>query len=123
MYVNNISIPLYSDIKFLVGEERQVICAHKCLLAARCEVFRAMFAVQKTEEQQAPLVLTDIKPRIFLALMEFIYTNCCNLSTECVVDIMASSIEYGLDGLTKVMEVNFPSCEDQVTLVAPFLFM
>lgn len=92
----------HSDIKFFVGEERQLICAHKCLLAARCEVFRAMFAVQKTEEQPAPLMLTDIKPRIFLAMLEFIYGNCCSLTPECVVDIMAASIEYGLDGLTKV---------------------
>lgn len=92
----------YSDIKFLIGEERQLICAHKCLLAARCEVFRAMFAVQKTEEQQVPLVLTDIKPKIFLAMLEFIYSNCCSLSSESVVDIMAASIEYGLDGLTKL---------------------
>lgn len=82
-----------------------MICAHKCLLAARCEVFRAMFAVQKDEEQSAPLVLTDIKPCTFLAVLEFIYGNCCSLATETVVDIMAASIEYGLDGLTKVRDV------------------
>lgn len=79
-----------------------MICAHKCLLAARCEVFRAMFAVQKEEEQPAPLVLTDIKPKTFLAVLEFIYGNCCNLTVDSVVDVMAASIEYGLDGLTKV---------------------
>lgn len=91
-----------SDIQFLVGEERQLFLSHKCLLAARCEVFRAMFAVQKDEEHAAPLVLTDIKPKIFHAIMEFIYGNCCNLANDSVVDIMAASIEYGLDGLTKV---------------------
>ena len=81
-----------------------MICAHKCLLAARCEVFRAMFAVQKEESQEppAPLVLTDIKPKIFLSMLEFIYSNCCSLTMETVVDVMAASIEYGLDGLTKV---------------------
>ena len=92
----------HSDIGFLVGEERQVICGHRCLLSARCEVFRAMFAVQKEEEHSAPLVLTDIKPKIFLAVLEYIYTNCCSLNTELVIDILAASIEYGLDGLTKV---------------------
>lgn len=64
-----------------------------------------MFAVQRTEEQPAPLVLTDIKPRIFLAMLEFIYGNCCSLTSESVVDIMAASIEYGLDGLTKVGDI------------------
>ena len=96
-----------SDIRFVVGEERQIIYAHKCQLAARCEVFRAMFAVQKDrgeagESPPAPLVLSDIKPTIFLAVLEFIYTNCSSLSTDIVIDVLAASIEYGLDGLTKV---------------------
>lgn len=90
----------------MVGEERKIIYAHKCQLAARCEVFKAMFAVQKEEAQlespPAPLVLSDIKPTIFLAVLEFIYTNCSSLSTEIVIDVLAASIEYGLDGLTKV---------------------
>lgn len=101
-----LSLSNYSDIRFMVGEERKIIYAHKCQLAARCEVFKAMFAVQKEEAQlespPAPLVLSDIKPTIFLAVLEFIYTNCSSLSTEIVIDVLAASIEYGLDGLTKV---------------------
>lgn len=79
-----------------------MVCAHKCLLGARCEVFRAMFAVQKAESHQAPLVLTDIKPKTFLAVLGFIYGNYCDFHVDTVVDIMAASIEYGLDGLTKL---------------------
>lgn len=81
-----------------------MIYAHKCFLAARCEVFRAMFAVQTKEEEDptTPLVLADINPNVFLAVLEFIYTNSCSLSTDQVVDILAASIEYGLDGLRKV---------------------
>ena len=94
-------VKLYSDIRFIVGEERQAIYAHKCLLAARCEVFKAMFAV-KEGESAAPLVLSDIRPPIFLAVLEFIYTNCASLSTDMVIDVLAASIEYGLEGLTKV---------------------
>ena len=93
----------------MVGEERKIIYAHKCQLAARCEVFKAMFAVQKEEAQlespPAPLVLSDIKPTIFLSVLEFIYTNCSSLSTEIVIDVLAASIEYGLDGLTKVNDL------------------
>ncbi len=95
---------IFSDIRFIVGEERQVIYAHKCLLAARCEVFKAMFAV-KEGESAAPLVLSDIRPQIFLAVLEFIYTNCSSLSTDMVIDALAASIEYGLEGLTKVSRV------------------
>ena len=90
-----------------------------------------MFATSEKEESQSPLVLADIKPTIFLALLEFIYTNCCSLSTDIVsaaqwldstvswrfnaacmyrathpqvIDVLAASIEYGMDGLTKVRE-------------------
>lgn len=91
----------YSDIRFIVGEERQAIYAHKCQLAARCEVFKAMFAV-KEGETVAPLILSDIRPPIFLAVLEYIYTNCVSLSTDMVIDVLAASIEYGLEGLTKL---------------------
>ena len=86
----------------MVGEERQVIHAHRCFLAARCEVFRAMFAIDKKEESASQFILTDLRPKTFLSLLEYIYTNCCTISSETVIDIMSSSIEYGLDGLTRV---------------------
>ncbi len=46
-----------------------------------------MFAVPQSEDcpsPQSPLVLSDIKPAIFLAILEFIYTNCSSLSTDMV---------------------------------------
>jgi len=43
-----------------------------------------MFAVPQGEEAPTPLVLSDIKPSIFLAVLEFIYTNCSSLSTDMV---------------------------------------
>jgi hypothetical protein len=65
-----------------------------------------MFATSEqavTEESEPdPLVLSEVQPNIFLALLEFIYTNCCSLSTDMVIDVLAASIEYGLDGLTKL---------------------
>ncbi|XP_065906033.1 BTB/POZ domain-containing protein 19-like [Dysidea avara] len=92
----------FSDVQFVIGEERQSIHAHKCILAARCEVFRAMFSTPTTPDDNAPLILSDIKPVVFMAVLEFIYTNSCNLSSDLVIEVLASAIEYGLDGLRKV---------------------
>ena len=51
----------------------------------RCEVFRAMFATSELETEGAnTLVLSDVNPDVFLALLEFIYTNCCSISTDMV---------------------------------------
>ena len=49
----------------------------------RCEVFRAMFADSALSDG-SPLVLADIKPLVFMAILEYIYTNCCSLSTSSV---------------------------------------
>ena len=44
---------------------------------------------QLTEDAQpCPLVLSEIRPNTFLALLEFIYTNCCSLSTDMVSSIL-----------------------------------
>ena len=55
----------------------------------RCAVFKAMFndQAQKGEGAQnanVPFVLTDIQPDIFLAMLEFIYTNCVTLTPKIV---------------------------------------
>lgn len=61
-------------------------------------MFRAMFATnERSEEMQpSPFVLSDIHPTIFLALLEFIYTNCCSLSTDMVITCNCSYSEVYL---------------------------
>ena len=49
---------------------------------------------QPTEDAQpGPLVLSEIRPNIFLAVLEFIYTNCCSLSTDMVSSVSFASPE------------------------------
>ena len=50
----------------------------------RCEVFRAMLCVPPGDDPSSSLYLSDIKPGTFLAVLEFVYTNCCSLSTHMV---------------------------------------
>eukprot|EP00040_Diaphanoeca_grandis_P043557 m.268431 g.268431 ORF g.268431 m.268431 type:complete len:284 (+) comp78466_c0_seq1:212-1063(+) len=97
--------PEFSDIEFLIGEDREPIRAHKIILSGRCEVFRAMFAADSpkrgSEPKKAPYVLPDVRPTVFLTVLEFIYTNACQLSQATVVDVLASALEYGLEGLVQ----------------------
>ena len=81
--------PNFSDIKFLIGPARKSFHAHRILLAARSEVFRAMFCEQNQQKHakdngEIPFVLSDIAPEIFMAMMEFIYTNCVTLNSKIV---------------------------------------
>ena len=77
----------YSDIKFVIGPNRKAIYGHRCILAARCDVFRAMFSDKQNKDASAvdvPFVLSDTTPDIFLPLLEFIYTNSVTLNHKIV---------------------------------------
>ncbi|CAB3978344.1 BTB POZ domain-containing 19 [Paramuricea clavata] len=49
-----------------------------------------------------PIILPDISPETFLCLLEFLYTNCCTLNGENVIDVLASAAEYSLDELQQI---------------------
>ncbi|XP_069794976.1 BTB/POZ domain-containing protein 19-like isoform X3 [Narcine bancroftii] len=95
-----------SDVQFIVGKERKVVHAHRCILAYRCEAFSTMFAQQPlscdAKEVDIPFVLSDVQPDVFLAVIEFLYTNCVMLSNKMALDVLTSAVEYGLDDLQKL---------------------
>ncbi|KAK2173384.1 hypothetical protein NP493_879g00023 [Ridgeia piscesae] len=93
-----------SDVKFVIGQTRKVVLAHRSLLSARCEVFRAMFTdkSQSHQDPEIPLVLSDMTIDIFLPMLEYIYTNCVTLTRKNAVDIMGTAVEFGLDGLRQL---------------------
>ncbi len=60
----------------------------RMLLLCRCEVFRAMLSVTNDDDDaNSPMILSETHPNIFLAVLEYIYTNCCSLSTNMVSDM------------------------------------
>ncbi|XP_053549527.1 BTB/POZ domain-containing protein 19 [Bombina bombina] len=99
--------PQFSDVTFVVGKERQTIHAHRCILASRCKVFHGMFSQQLQEanpsqELQVPFILADMQPEVFLAMMEFLYTNSVTLNSIIALEVLTSAVEYGLDDLRKL---------------------
>ena len=80
-------------MKFVIGPTRKAIYAHRCLLSARCEVFRAMFAdqTQKHKDGEVPLVLSDMQPEIFMPMLEYIYCNAANINAKNVSCVTAST--------------------------------
>ncbi|KAM8930472.1 BTB/POZ domain-containing protein 19 [Pelodytes ibericus] len=102
--INN---PQFSDVTFVVGKEQRVVHAHRCILACRCKVFHGMFCNQLKEtnpclDLQVPFVLADMHPDVFLALLEFLYTNTVTLSSAITLEVLTSAVEYGLDSLRKL---------------------
>ncbi|XP_055474552.1 BTB/POZ domain-containing protein 19 isoform X3 [Psammomys obesus] len=93
--VNN---PLYSDVCFVVGQERQEVFAHRCLLACRCNYFQRLLG----PGVPSPVVLSTVPAEAFLAVLEFLYTNSVKLHRHSVLEVLTAAVEYGLEELREL---------------------
>ncbi|XP_044891649.1 BTB/POZ domain-containing protein 19 isoform X6 [Felis catus] len=71
--------PQYSDVCFVVGQERQEVFAHRCLLACRCNFFQRLLGPKLGSGMPSPVVLSTVPAEAFLAVLEFLYTNSVRL--------------------------------------------
>uniref|UniRef100_A0A669PG62 BTB domain containing 19 n=1 Tax=Phasianus colchicus TaxID=9054 RepID=A0A669PG62_PHACC len=73
------SFSTVSDVTFVVGREKQQVFAHRCVLACRCQAFRGMLTSNEdplsSVPPQGPFILGNVQPEVFLAVIEFLYTN------------------------------------------------
>ncbi|XP_041594918.1 BTB/POZ domain-containing protein 19 isoform X4 [Vulpes lagopus] len=123
--------PQYSDVCFVVGQERQEVFAHRCLLACRCNFFRGLLGPKLGPGMPSPVVLSTVPAEAFLAVLEFLYTNSVRLHrhsvspsgmglgawgagggagklplpqppTLQVLEVLTAAVEYGLEELRAV---------------------
>ncbi|KAK2968545.1 hypothetical protein RJ640_009390 [Escallonia rubra] len=108
------------DILFRVGD--LTFKAHKLILAARSPVFRAQFFGLVGDPDMDEVVLEDIEPSIFKAMLLFIYsdeipnlqeitgsTSMCS-STIILQHLLAAADRFGLDRLKQLCEAKL--CEE-----------
>lgn len=88
-----------SDVKFLVGEKRQPIYAHKLLLIISSEYFNVMFNGNFKESSLEEIEVNDVEPDIFLEILRFIYCRKVHLKVENVLEIFGHAQKYMLDEL------------------------
>ncbi|XP_064003773.1 BTB/POZ domain-containing protein 19 isoform X2 [Pogoniulus pusillus] len=105
--VNN---PQFSDVTFVVGPEQQKVFAHRCVLVCRCQAFQGMLCQGPGDSEdspsgvppQGPFVLGNVQPEVFLTVIEFLYTNSVTLNKHIALEVLTSSVEYGLQDLCKL---------------------
>lgn len=93
---------VFADITFVI--EGQKILAHKCVLAARCEKFRAMLQDCFKEGQQNEIIL-ECKLGPFQALLEYLYTDNIPANCDMLMDLLALAEEYLLLHLKSICEI------------------
>ncbi|KAI5853391.1 hypothetical protein BZA05DRAFT_444411 [Tricharina praecox] len=65
----------FSDLEIVVGPEQKVLYAHKAILAARSEWFRSALRPAFREAREGRITVLEDDPKIFEALLEFLYTG------------------------------------------------
>ena len=66
---------LFCDIKLQVGDD--TFTAHRIVLMAGSAYFHAMFASDMAEHSKEIVTIGGVTPKIFQALLDFIYTGIC----------------------------------------------
>ncbi|XP_051773855.1 BTB/POZ domain-containing protein 9 [Ctenopharyngodon idella] len=91
----------YSDVTFVVEEKR--FPAHRVILAARCQYFRALLYGGLRESQaQAEVRLEETRAEAFSMLLRYLYTGRATLSEareETLLDFLGLAHRYGLQPL------------------------
>jgi speckle-type POZ protein len=98
-----------ADVTFLVSGE--TFAAHKLVIAARSPVFMAEFFGHMREASAGRVVIKDMDPQAFKAMLQFIYTDTVpelDQELEAVAamaqQLLVAADRYGLDRLKVICE-------------------
>lgn len=95
-----------SDIQLRMDDGR-VIHAHRIVLAAQSDFFRAMFGARWAEGSQEQVPLSDVGADVATHLLEYLYTGACSPpldNLQLVFDILACATRLILPGLVRLCE-------------------
>jgi hypothetical protein len=80
------------------------IRAHKCILGARSRYFNAMLLSGLKESYMGEMVVTHVRPSLFVDLVRYLYTGDAAITPDSVVELFIAANEYSIDGLVKQCE-------------------
>ncbi|XP_065355154.1 protein roadkill isoform X1 [Calliphora vicina] len=90
----------FSDVTLAVGGRE--FQAHKAILAARSDVFAAMFEHEMEERKLNRVAITDVDHEVLKEMLRFIYTGKAPNLDKMADDLLAAADKYALEKL-KVM--------------------
>ena len=108
-----------SDVKFIVGKDKTEIYGHTILIESSSPVLFNIFNSDFEEKKTGSIKILDIEPEIFLAVLEFLYTEKVLINGENLVPVYYAAEKYmieqlkqkclqsiGLDNILSVLQTN-----------------
>ncbi|XP_075543635.1 protein roadkill-like [Dermacentor variabilis] len=98
----------YADVTFKVGDE--VFQAHRSILAARSAAFRQMLEYPVEEQAVDGVVIEDVEPDVFAAILRFAYTGRVPEPIVKPKSLLKAADRYNMDLLKASCELALISC-------------
>ncbi|XP_044440663.1 BTB/POZ and MATH domain-containing protein 2-like [Triticum aestivum] len=116
-----------ADVTFCVQGE--TFPAHRVVLAARSPVFRVQLCGPMMEKDGSYVIVEDMLPGVFRALIHFVYTDCLVLPfdgfddedrKEIVRHLLQAADRYAIEKLKLICEATLCSCLDVQTVATTY---
>lgn len=92
----------FEDVEFVIGEES--VKAHKAIVSARCEVFKAMFNQDTLEKKTGIVTIEDTNMETFKSFLYYLYTNTIDIINDISFDLCKLADKYNIVGLKNICE-------------------
>ena len=107
----------FSDVVFEV--EEKLIYAHKAILVAQCDHFKAMFTSGMKESTQTKIDIQDWSYSSYIHMIEYLYTGCIkDFNPTIGLEILGLADAYGLENLKSLCENTLIHNVDNENVVA-----
>ena len=90
-----------SDVTFLV--DGLPVRAHK-VLCMRCSYFRALLTGEMIESRASEIAINDVRHPIFLALLEYLYTDNVDIALDIAMELFQAADQFGVERLKRMCE-------------------
>ncbi|XP_061392386.1 speckle-type POZ protein-like B [Musca vetustissima] len=101
-FANILASEEFCDVT-LVAQDRTEFKAHKVVLCARSDVFRAMFRNDLQEKKTGSITIDDMDSDVLKKLLNYIYTD-EEIPKEMAADLFVAANKYALVDLQKICE-------------------
>jgi len=105
----------FADVTFKVGDS--LISAHRNILVARCDYFRAMFLGGMRENSERIITIPDIDDTTFHGILEFLYTGKITVSESNIVPLITAAEKFQIDDLKEVCYSTFDKVANEENIL------
>jgi len=105
----------FTDVQFKIGDT--LIPAHRNILVARSDYFRAMFKGGMREKNEKIIAIPDIDPTTFRDVLEFLYSGKISLTLTNIVPMITAAEKFQILELKELCYTSFDQVVNEENII------